>query len=154
MTIILLGEDKIVGEFVKKHIPHLYLNSYTTIGILSDDKLIAGCVYHRNYADFGDIEMSIAAESPRWATKFNILALLDYPFNQLNCIRVTACSRGKNSRTRGFLEGIGFKQEGVIRRGFGDDDTIVYGMLKEEAGRWLNLGMGNGKKSTKGSSGT
>lgn len=148
MTSLLLNADKIVWDFVKERLPYLNDRDYTTIGILRNGKIIAGCVYHRYYPDFGDIEMSIAADTPLWSTKFNILALLDYPFNQLKCHRVTALTQGRNTRIRRFLEGIGFKQEGCIRQGFIDDDTIVYGMLKDEAGRWLDLGNKYGQKDT------
>ena len=105
------------------------------IGIEQDSKLIAGVVYHA-YSGGNDIQMSVAADSKRWLSRDVLRALFAYPFVQVRCDRVTALTMKSNRSTRKFLLGIGFDEEGNIRRGFRTDDCIVYGMLREEC-KWI-----------------
>ncbi len=106
----------------------------TAIGIAEDGSLIAGAVYH-NYRDY-DIEISFAADSAKWATRTHIREIFHYPFNQLGCVRLTTVTGRKNKRARKLDEGLGFKLEGVIRKGYdGKQDANVYGMLKHEC-KW------------------
>ncbi len=39
---------------------------------------------------------------------------------------------------RRFLDAFGFRREGLVRKGFGDDDAMISGLLKREweASRW------------------
>lgn len=58
----------------------------------------------------------------------------------LRCQRLTAITPRRAKAARRFLDAFGFKREGLIRKGFGDDDAVVSGMLKREweASRWLS----------------
>lgn len=112
----------------------------TAIGVALNGKMVCGVVYadHQEMPFGNDIRLNIAATDPRWATKKNIGFLLGFPFNQLGCRRVTAIVARSNKRCRRFIEGIGFVPEGRIRHGFdGRQHALVYGLLKEEAARWL-----------------
>lgn len=99
-------------------------------------EVIAGIIYHNFIPEFKNIEMSMVATSPRWATKNVIKQLLSYPFNQLNCQRITTCIASRNQRAIKLNQGLGFKHEGTLRKGCGDDDMFVLGMLKEDAKKW------------------
>ena len=130
--------DEFVAQWVAQRVKGFSPNpgQYVAIGIADGQRLIAGAVYH-DYTRNG-IGMTLAADSPRWATKGNIAALLRYPFEQLNVRRITVSAERKNSRSRKLIEGVGFKLEGVLREGFGaGKDAILYGMLKKDAVRWL-----------------
>lgn len=112
------------------------------IGVARGNDLLAVAAFE-NYRKSNSgmplsIECSIAADSPRWATKGTIRAILSYPFEQLQVQRVTAFVQERNERSRKFLAGIGFVCEGFIR-GSVDDGTGIYvtGMLREESRRWL-----------------
>lgn len=97
--------------------------------------IIAAVLYH-DYSAMGDggkIEISMAAEDPRWARKGIIRALLHYPFNQLHCHVVICTTNRTNKRTRKFLEGIGFVERGTISNRPYADDTVIYQMRVEEA---------------------
>lgn len=136
---LVFDEDEVVAAWVALQLGQSPDEDYGTsraIGI-EDGNLIAGVIYNFHRPEQGDIDMTIAAVTPRWATRGNVAALLHYPFIQLDCQRVTALAAAGNTRSRIFLNGIGFKQEGVKRRGYGDDDMIIHGMLREEAMRWL-----------------
>lgn len=114
---------------------------YHAIGAVEDtelgSKIVAGIVYHNYVAEYGNIELSMAAISPVWAKRHIIAAFLHYPFEVCGCKRVTTMTPAKNRRALKFNEHIGFVREGVVRRGFGTDDMVICGLLREEAERWL-----------------
>jgi hypothetical protein len=101
----------------------------------NDHKLVCGVVYHDLDAAI-NIQMSIAADTPKWASKQSLKWFFQYPFEQLDLLRVTALTSSSNLNTQAMLERLGFKQEGVIRKGYGIDDALVYGLLREEC-KWL-----------------
>lgn len=130
------GQDARVARFVCQHAPHSErgFEKYVAIGIEEGNQLIAGCVYseYRGHS----IHVSMASTTPRWATKGALAVFFGYPFNQLQCKRLTAYTGKSMANVRAFLERLGFIQEGVIREGFEDDDCVVFGMLREEC-RWI-----------------
>lgn len=135
-----------VAEFVADRIK--YVNNsykdYEAIGIEKDSDLIAGVVYTDYSEGDGDIQLHIAATTPIWCTKNNIAMFLAYPFNQLDCERVTCLCAKDNKRIARFLDGIGFTREGVLRKAFNRKvDAVIFGMLKEEC-HWLDKDKNNG----------
>lgn len=103
------------------------------IGVIRDNTLVAGVVYSGFRPEQQDCEMTIAALTPRWASRQAISMLLAYPFKQLECRRVTARVRGDNERALRFDLGVGFKVEGRMRSWYEPGvDAIVLGMLAEE----------------------
>lgn len=137
MPKMLFDADDIVIPWVESRLFNEHFNRETskTIGIVDDgSNLIAGVVYS-NFCGH-DVHMSIAAASKEWATKSTLKTLFMYPFDQLDCVRVTALTARRNRRARSLVERLGFRLEGVQRRGFdGKQDAIAYGMLKTEC-RW------------------
>jgi RimJ/RimL family protein N-acetyltransferase len=108
----------------------------SAIGVARNGEIVAGVVFHR-YSG-GDIEVSMAATSPRWATRQTFARIFAYPFIQLGVRRITATTKSGNQPVRAFLEYLGFRLEGTLRRFHEDDDAAVYGLLKEEC-RWLRF---------------
>lgn len=139
MRELIFGQDEIIAKWVADRTPrrNSEFTNYVAIGIAKNGKIIAGVVYSNHYPEFKNIELSMAAESPMWATKDIIASLLRYPFIQLGCNRITTCTSSRNKRALRFNYGVGFRREGVIRRGYGNHDMIICGMLRKEAERWL-----------------
>lgn len=136
---LVLGQDKIVADFVVSRTPEQDQNGFgecSTIGIARDNKLIGGVVYYNWRQRTGDIMVAFAFDSPRWASREVMGSVCAFPFIQLGCQRATAICKKKNTRSRKFVEWLGFKYEGNARRAFGDDDAILYGMLRQEC-RWI-----------------
>lgn len=143
---LLLGHDAEVIHWVCERIPHLasripyfdkgaVLGPAVGIGVLgAGGELIAGAIFHGYDPFVRAIEVSCAAATPRWGNRETFRAILRYPFDQLQCVRISAVTPRSATSTRRFLEGLGFRREGSIRRGFGSDNAIVYGLLREE---WL-----------------
>lgn len=100
--------------------------------VLRDGQVAALVVYSSYQPRYRALEMSILADSPRWATRPVIWALFAYPFEQLQVQRVSSAIRADNTRSIRLCEGLGFTQEGRIRLGYGDCDALVFGLLAEE----------------------
>ena len=131
---ILIGADEFVAGLVASHIPHMQGKSFghfTALGVVRDETLIGGVVYHGYLGH--DCQVSIWIDR---ATFMPWRALFEYPFGQLNCERITAVVGKRNKRSRRLVEKLGFKLEGVHRKGLdGFEDAMSYGMLKSEC-RW------------------
>lgn len=130
-----------LGKWVAKRtimIRKLRPEDFEVIAVMRNDPqplIIAAVLYH-DYAAMGDggkIEISMAAEDPRWARKGIIRALLHYPFIQLHCHVVICTTNRSNERTRKFLKGLGFSERGTISNRPYADDTVIYQMRIETA---------------------
>ena len=136
---LVLGQDEAVAAWVARKIgfddPDFFGPCKAIAVADANDVPLAGVVFS-GYRDlYKSIEVSIAAESPRWATRGVIHALLSYPFDQLGCERVQVTIPLRNARAQRFCKGIGFVREGVMRRGFGSDHAVVMSMLRHEFAR-------------------
>ncbi len=129
----------IIGE--GEHFP---FDDYSALGLIKDGEIIAGVIY--NHYVNPNIMMHVAAiPGRRWLNREFLFACFDYPFNQLNCNRITGLVPKKNKDARRFDTHLGFEYEGNMRKALADDDMLVYGMLKEKC-KWLKLKntLGNG----------
>ena len=105
------------------------------LGVVRGDKIIGGIVYFNNYGH--SIEAAMAFDRSDWARPSTLRRLFAYPYHQVGASRCTAITARSNKRMRKFLEGIGFKVEGVLRKGAdGREDAILYGMLRKDIA-WL-----------------
>lgn len=139
---LFFGSDDRVAQWISYQIDgHPNLAGSRTIGLFDGDLLIAACAYNRHVGF--DCSMTMAAVSPRWATRGAIRAFMAYPFRQLGCRRVTASAASDNPRSIRMLEGFGFVREGVQRKGYdGVRDAVCFGMLIEDC-RWLGHAAGS-----------
>ena len=131
----IFGHDREISSWVGERLDTVFPPDVVAIGLARKGKIIAGVVYH-NYRPPKNIEMSIAADSPRWGGKSTLEVFFNYPFKQLGCSRVTAITDAGNQHTRDFLTRLGFVQEGVLRDANPDDDAVIYGLLKTEC-KWV-----------------
>lgn len=144
---LIYGADEAIAIWVGtqiSHAPDFHMRRapdggklFHAIGVSDGDKIIAGVVFHNYYPMYRNIELSMAALSPVWAKPAIIGELLHYPFIQLDCGRVTTLTPANNKRALRFNEHLGFIREGLVRKGYGDEDMIVCGMLSNEAEKWL-----------------
>lgn len=131
---LLIEADALVAPWVGQRVGVDDFGPCKTIGVARNGDLVAGAVFN-NYRH-PNIEVTFAADSPRWASRQNIACILRYPFVQLGCLRLTAFTKAKNERARTFLTGLGFEQEGYHPYGFPDDDAVSYGILRDKC-RWI-----------------
>jgi RimJ/RimL family protein N-acetyltransferase len=149
---VFYGADEAVGAFVRGRLRQGVLPEFDLpygadrsrlfvgLGIVKADTLIGGVLFHNLHTYRGKpvcIECSIACDSPRWASRQTLKQLFGYPFVQLKCSTLIARIRKSNKRSRRLCEGLGFKIEGKIPRGFdGREDVIIYAMTSEQC-RWI-----------------
>lgn len=142
---VLYGDDREVARWVVDRVPDMPTvpEKMAALGVLgADGDLIGGVIYHDLRGR--DIMVSIAASSPRWATPKTMAQLFYYPFGQLGCTRITTLVAVSNMRSARFCKGLGFTQEGRLRKAAADGgDTLVFGMLRDEC-RFIRGMMING----------
>ena len=124
----------LVAQWVADQIGHgLDWGPCEAIGVVDkNDNLIGGVVFSNYRPDVGNIEVSFAATQANWLTPRAVRTILGYAFDQLKCARITSQTPKRNRRARQFLQKFGFKHEGNVRFGFGDDDCIISGLLASE----------------------
>ena len=106
-----------------------------SIGLLENGRIVGGVVYTM-YTGNG-IMMNVAGGYKGWINRAFLRAAFAYPFKQLGCTRVSGLVRVDNFAAQKFDERLGFKREGLVRRGDDDGtDLIMYGMLREEC-KWI-----------------
>jgi RimJ/RimL family protein N-acetyltransferase len=106
------------------------------IGVEEKGVLLAVAVFDRYRGH--DIEISFAADSPRWARRGVIRGIFHYPFVQLGCVRLTTITAENNTRARRLDEGLGFVLEGIHPNGLAPGVTAVsYGMQRSKC-KWLS----------------
>lgn len=132
---LLFGHDAQVAAWVAERIPHVRGGSFgpcVAIGVGSEaaGRLYAGIVYHEYNAKAGTVQLSMAAESPLWATRNTIRALLSVPFEQFKCFKVWTATPHHGSRALKVNEHIGFKREATLAHHFGQGvHAIICRML-------------------------
>ena len=84
-----------------------------------------------------DVQYHAACDDPSVLTRERIRLLFRYPFEQLGVERISCVIAGSNTRSRKVVAGLGWKQEGIIRKFYADDeDGVLYGILKSEC-KWI-----------------
>ena len=76
--------------------------------------------------------MYCVSENPKIFQRRYFKQMFDYCFETMKVKRVSAMCNESNLRSRKLISGVGFKQEGRLRRYFGNEDALVYGLLKED----------------------
>ena len=143
MTIHFVSNSPHVSEWVAKRVGLECADDFgphASIGV-ARDKPIAGVVYSwlRKEPHGNDVRVSIAAVTgSHWAQPVVLRRLFEYPFEQLDCVRLTAIIREGNAASERMVRHMGFRKEGVMRRAWdGKSNALVYGMLKSEC-RYLH----------------
>lgn len=141
MSQILLGQDEFVGNWVAERVRDIKslddMRPFVAIGVVKNNKLQMGVIYNNYTQD--DIMLSIASDDPSWARNRDVIrAIFAYPFNDIKVNRVSLICAKPNKRARKLAKGLGFKEEGCVRKMMNrETDGVIYGMLAEEC-RWLD----------------
>ncbi len=135
---ILGGQRELVGLWMLKQLPGVMdlPGSYEAIGVVRGTQLVGGCLYTEYWPCKGGGDVKMWAVGHNWLSRRIIKVMLDYAFVHNRCHRITSITRRKNKASRQLVERLGFKLEGVARKGCGlNEDAMIYGLLKEE-NRW------------------
>lgn len=135
MPELVYGFDEYVASWVAERVPQVHrgFGNCKAIGVSHNGVLIAGFVYLHWSPEAGTIEMGLAADSPKWATRRAIHWLLRYPFVDCDCQRITLVTSANNDRANRLAEGLGFKREAVLERAFGpSENAVIMRLFREE----------------------
>jgi RimJ/RimL family protein N-acetyltransferase len=130
---IISQPKEMIGAFVnvrQNFPPETSWGTYNALGLVSNGTLVAGVIY--NCFEGANVNMHIGAvEGSKWMTQDFLHAAFDYPFNQLNRRRVSACINSHRKKAISFVENLGFEYEGLSKNFYENGDLLRYGMLRE-----------------------
>ncbi len=135
---IIMGQDQTIAPWVEGLLGEK-LGPSVAVGFATQQGLQGAVVYHSYREQYKSVEASIASISPRWATKEAIRFMFWLPFVNMGVERIQTAVRKKNRHAVTFNRRLGLVYEGKGRKAFGDDDALVYSILKEEwkASKWF-----------------
>lgn len=132
-----IGPD--VMDFVAARMPAMFGQTirdgkYAGLGVLDKENvLVAGVIFNDYWPIFGTMQVHLAADTPRWATRNVVREILSYAFLDANVDKVWGCTPSHLKRVLRFNAGIGFTQEAVLRHQYGKGrHCVVTSMMKEE----------------------
>ena len=127
---------KFIGEWVNTRVTSTgeigFNGQFNSLGVVNDDSLIAGVVYHDYNPVYRTICIQLCADTSKWASRRTIETLGNYPFVDLQVQRVTALINSDNIAALRLAKGVGFKEEARLIRAAGDKDIIVLRLFSEE----------------------
>jgi RimJ/RimL family protein N-acetyltransferase len=113
------------------------------IGRLDENEnVVASCAFSAWTGEGNDIELSFACE-PSGGSPGLMAAIFAYAFGQLQCARVTARVRKDNHASRRLVKRLGFKLEGCMRKAERGKDKLIFGLLREEYGKFTQAPKAN-----------
>lgn len=149
--------DAFLAEWVRMRIPRCepFKGSIRGIGICRGDALVAAAIYTDMVlfkGGGGNVFINFAADAqaqpwrradptrrsagikaPHWATRQAVSVILTPPFMMWGCTRITAIVDKDFRASRKLLKGVGFKEEGAVRRMLpGNRDAVIHGLLRDE----------------------
>jgi RimJ/RimL family protein N-acetyltransferase len=124
-----------VREWVSRQTGHEYPGNATAIGYERHGQIVQGVVFS-DYSG-ANIQGHLACAPGRSFFPTFVAAMVDYPFNQLGCRRITILVATQNLKSQRIVEHLGAVREGVMTDALDDDDLIVYGLLRRNAQYWL-----------------
>lgn len=134
---MVLGADDDVGRWVTARTGgEWYPGMGRAIGFARGKMLVGGVTF------FGyngtNVWTGVASDDPRWLSRSNLAKIFDYSFRQLKVQRLTALVDASNTRSRLFVEYLGFSREATLEASAPDGgDQIAYVMRAEDC-RWLH----------------
>jgi RimJ/RimL family protein N-acetyltransferase len=124
--------NALYAQWLSQRIPHFQTIGVRTLALWHGDK-IATVVGFSN-PHYNRVEVCWACDIPSAITRGVILTMLGHAFlPPMNRMALTATAEKANKRSRRFMEAIGFKEEGCIRRATPEGrNLIIYGLLRDD----------------------
>jgi hypothetical protein len=144
---LLHGPDytKALAAWAAERIPQMAGGDFGpcwAVGVIRSGAIAAVCVYHDWQPHHGVVQLSVAADSPRWASRQVLAALLGVPFlmplgpGAEPCRKAVAVCASDNARALEFVRGVGFTQEAVLAHQFAPrKHAVVHRMFARDYAR-------------------
>ena len=125
-----------VGEWVAEHTRGRYHPvSSQAIGLVRDDKLVAGVIYENYNGTSLWVHIAITGRlTPQYLKE-----IFRYPFVTCDVEKIIAPVGSNNVKSSKLVENMGFVEEARIRDATLDGDIIMYTMSKSNC-RFINYG--------------
>ncbi len=106
----------------------------TAIGVAGDDGRVMGIIaFHDWQPEYRTIQVSAVADDPRWMRARDAFdAMWRYCWDVCTVDKIWSATPARNTRALRFVRGLGFEQEAVLERHYGDDDAIISRIFREE----------------------
>lgn len=128
--------DPRAGEWVREKIPKVqcWVPGFKSLAAVENGQIVGAVVYDA----FTPYECCIHVRLDKPGCKdYDVLKqVFAYPFEQLGLKRLTGLVAASNDKGRQLCVELGFHLEGCKASALGDEDELVYGLLKESC-RWL-----------------
>lgn len=106
----------------------------TAMGVVHEGQPVAGVVFHNWDADAGVIELTAAADTPRWLNRAVLADMFGYAFGQLGCQAVVLRVDPENRRMDRIARAYGFVRHDIPRLRGKNKAEAVY-VLSDDAWR-------------------
>lgn len=94
--------------------------------------LVAGVVFHNWQPEYGVIEVSAAALSPKWLTRARMNTVAEYVFDGIECRMVVARHSERNTIARKLWDRLGAREIRMPKLRGPDEDEMVALLTREE----------------------
>lgn len=134
MPDLIYGHNSVVAEWVAEHIPGCErgFDKPVAIGVVENERLIGGTVFHNWNPEAGVIEMSSAGTSPRWLCRKMIRAIFEYVFDQIECQLVVMRVSERNERMIGIANKFGFDGVLIPRLRGREEAEFIFTLTEEQ----------------------
>lgn len=126
--------NRAIASFVAGHIPGCERGweNFTSLGLVGDDGLVAGVVFHNYAPEAAVIELSAAATSRRWLTRPMLKGMFGYPFEQLGCQMVILRVSERNTAMINIAERFGFTAYRIPRLRGREEAEILFTLTNDD----------------------
>jgi len=131
----LIVGDGVIDWVAKRTNEYGRFGGGTAIGWQKDGEIVAGVVY----CEWNGINVvcHIASDgSKKWLTKRYLHTIFDYPYNQLNCKRITVVVGEGNLASLNFARKLGFTLEARLSQAHPTGDLLILKLFKQDC-RWI-----------------
>lgn len=137
---IIIGEDKLVGDWVAQRIGNqVPWNAFTTIGTGRDGYIVGGAVID-NYIVNARCSVHCAGDGINWCNREFLHAVFDYIFRQLKCNVIVNMVDSTNIASLRFTAHVGFTEIYRLKGGGKNGcDGVIFEMQKKDC-RWIKKG--------------
>lgn len=142
---LIYGRSIEVRNWVAKRLGDPDFGNCQAVGVALGDKLIAGVVFHEWRPQHGVMEVSAAAESPRWASRDNLTELFAYPFDGVGVRMAYARMSEHNMRARKLWRAFGAVETAIPGMRGPTEAEIIATLTREQ---WHNSRLFNGQEQS------
>lgn len=128
-----------IGKWYSEKVNKQLYGPFSAIGFLDDIGEIKAVAIFDSY---NGSNVNIHIYAPQSITRANIRIVLDYVFNDLKCIRLSAYIPRQNRKLLKILPRLQFVYETILKGYFGknkENDAVVYKMTNEQASKWIKI---------------